>query len=116
MKTTLTTKDIKDAKKRREEIKKLPIEERIKRVVKEYMERMFKLFETCKGVSTDSQIDCPDCGRHRGVECCIERGWMCLWGDCYFTFPKELTPPSPDELRDWYYRQKNEKIIKKFLK
>ncbi len=116
MKTKIIEKDIRDSKKRREERKKLPIEQRIMRVVKEYMERMFKLFETCKGVSTDSRIDCPDCGRHRGVEFRIGRGeWMCLWRDCYFTFPKELTPPSPDELRAWYHRQENEKIIKKFL-
>ena len=115
MKTTITKKDIKDSVKRREEMKKLPIEQRIKRVVKEYMQRILKLVETCKVAITDDQIDCPKCGRYR----CIElrpNGWMCIWKDCYFTFPKELTPPSPDELRAWHYRQENEKTIKKFLK
>lgn len=85
--------------------KKVVTEEEIKEVVKEYIERMFKLFETNTGTSTDMQIDCPRCGSYRGIEF-NEKGWICLWRSCQFRFSKELMPPTPGELRAFFNRKK----------
>lgn len=90
------------------------MEEKIKKVVREYIERVFKLFETRWGVTTDEAIDCPQCGRHRGISL-TQGGWRCHWIDCNFTFPKGLTPPTPRELEVFLYQKELEKRISKFL-
>ena len=89
-------------------------EEEIKRVIKEYIERMFELFKTHHGVTTDSQIDCPQCGRYRGIS--LENGrWRCSWMDCIFTLPEEFIPPTPAELEAFYNWERIKEKIGKFL-
>lgn len=75
----------------------------IKRVIKEYKERVFKSFETRKFSSDDEKIDCPNpkCKSYRSIEF-NKSGWVCLWRICQFRFPKELMPPTPRELRKFF--------------
>lgn len=85
-------------------------EKEIKRVIREYIERVFKSFETHKCSLTDELIDCPACGRLSSIE-----SRTCLWRDCHFRFPDELLPPTPQELRAFFDRKKTEERIDKFL-
>lgn len=110
---------VKEVKERmmKQGLKKEVTEQEIRKVVKEYIERMFKLFRTCKGVTTDEQIDCPKCGKYRGIA--LDRGaWRCLWLDCRYAFPKELTPPTPQQLEKFYRQkeseEKNQWLVKFF--
>jgi len=47
--------------------KKVVSEAEINRVIKEYIKRVFKSLETRKFSCDDEQIDCPQCGRYRGI-------------------------------------------------
>lgn len=86
----------------------------IKRVVKEYIERVFKSLKTHKFSGDDERIDCPGCKSYRGIEL-KENGWICLWRNCPFRFSKELMPPTPGELRAFFNRKKIEERINEFL-
>ncbi len=89
-------------------------EKDIKRVVKEYVERIFKSLETRQFSGDDEMIDCPQCGSYRSIEC-KERGWTCLWENCPFRFPEELMPPTPGQLRGFYQREKIREMVDKCL-
>lgn len=91
---------------------------RIKKVVKEYMERMFNSFKTLHGASTDEFIECPKCGSWQGLQW-YEYGqkvvWRCLTQNCSFILPDEFAPPNPPQLLEFYKRRELETKIKKFI-
>lgn len=66
----------------------------VKRKIADYAKRMKNRYKTKTAVSTDSQIDCPPCGMHRGI--IGDRSWHRTDSAYGFTFPNELEPPSPD--------------------
>lgn len=99
-----------EAKKEAEKIKE------IKRVIREWIERMFKFFETGECVGMHEHIDCPRCLGVREIICWHGIGWKCGRRNCTFTFPRDLTPPSPEELKEDWERKKLEEKIKMFLK
>ena len=94
------------------------MEEKIKLVIREYIERVLKNCETLQGCTTDDNIDCPKCGAHRGI---IWNGhrWACQWSKCGFQLPENLAPPGPEELEEIYRIKQKEKRIREvteFLK
>jgi hypothetical protein len=93
----------------------MEITERIKRFVREWMERMMKIRETKTSGSNDSHIDCPKCRSQLAVQFDSDKGWMCVWRDCHFTFPPGLVPPSPREFEAYLDRKELDKRIEMFL-
>ncbi len=84
----------------------LPELGKIKKVTKEYIERMFKSFRTLSGAILDHYVDCPKCGNHRCLEFISSGIWRCLYTHCRFTFPEDLIPPSPAMLEAcWKYQE-----------
>ena len=77
------------------------MKEKIRLVVKEYIERVLKNCETLQGCTTDYNIDCPKCGGHRTIFWSGGRRgyWNACW-KCRFRFSKDLIPPSPEELKE----------------
>lgn len=79
----------------------MPKEEKVKKVIKEYFERIIKSHITREGATTDRNIDCPNCGCSRAIF--WSGGLRGYWNKCHrceFNFPKELTPPGPEELEE----------------
>ena len=97
------------------EVKK-PSKKEIIRVVKEWMERMRKASETKHFLTSDHDMNCPQCGDFRGISFYHDQGWMCRKRDCSFVFPKELVPPTPDEFEDYLKCREFEEKINMFLK
>jgi hypothetical protein len=94
------------------------MEEKIKQVIKEYVERVLNNLKTLRGCTSDYQIDCPKCGGHRSIVW-NKSYWACGWFDCKFHFPENLTPPSPRELEEIYeakQKEKRRREITNFLK
>lgn len=87
----------------------------IKRVVREYIERMAKQVETGRGHIRDELIDCPQCGSYQSIEyggMVGPGGWQCV--ECFFTFPENLVPPIPENVRVFHkVREKIEMFLKK---
>ncbi len=74
-------------------------QEKLDKVVKEYIERMIKIYKMGYGTSTDYQIDCPQCGRIRAMD--FGGGdWLCLWRDCRYVLPRESYPLGPNGIRE----------------
>jgi len=104
--------------------KKRVSEKEIKKVVREWIERMIDIFKkketATKSISWDvaeERIDCPKCSRDRVVQFDPRRNeWWCLYSNCFFTFSRELTPPGPAELEEYWKRKKLEEKIQMFLK
>jgi hypothetical protein len=85
------------------------LEEKIKQVIKEYLERMIKSHRTRQGVTTDRHIDCPKCKTYRSIF--WSGGRRGYWGKCCscgFEFPKELSPPGPEEIEEFLERKDEE--------
>ncbi len=79
----------------------MPKEEKVKKVIKEYFERIIKSHITREGVTTDKNIDCPNCGCSRAIFWSGgQRGYWNKCHQCGFNFPKELTPSGPEELEE----------------
>ena len=79
----------------------MPNEGKIRKVIKEYFERIIKSHTTREGVTTDKHIDCPKCGCNRAIF--WSGGLRGYWNKCWkcgFEFPKELTPSGPEELEE----------------
>lgn len=94
-------------------IKKRVSEKEIKRVVREWMERMQKAFKTELSESSDYNIDCPKCGNFRGISFYLDRGWMCRRVHCSLEFPKHLMPPSPKDAKTYFaWKEKIEMFLK----
>ena len=87
---------LRPAFKSRSQVPKKVAKAKIEKVVKEYLERMTQKKRV--RTSTDYLIDCPQCDRMRAMEC---RGgiWQCLWRDCHYVLPSELSPPDQHELK-----------------
>lgn len=84
-------------------------EEKIRRVLTEWLERMLRNFRTLRGCSTDAHIDCPGCANLRAISY-QHGGWSCLYR-CGFEFPKHIMPPSPEELeREWKRRREESRV------
>lgn len=89
----------------------------IKKVVREWMGRMIKAhYETRTSCTSDENIDCPECGKSRAVSFYHDKGWMCVYPDCSFTFPEELMPPTPQQFEEYLNHKELERRIEKFLK
>jgi len=90
------------------------MEERIKLVIREYIKRVLENCETLDGCTTDDHIDCPKCGRHRGI---IWNGhrWVCQWSNCGFPIPEFLAPPSPKELEEIYRTKQKERRVREVI-
>lgn len=73
----------------------------IRKVIREYILRMFRSFKNLEGESTDELIQCPSCRRIMGMEC-GPNGWKCIGKDCCYRFPEGMEPPSPRVLRAYY--------------
>ncbi len=87
-------------------------EGKIKKVIKEYFERMIKSHTTREGVTTDRNIDCPNpiCRCTRAIF--WSGGLRGYWNKCHrcgFNFPKELTPPGPEELEEVFEARDKER-------
>ena len=94
-------------------------EEEIIRAGRKYIEQKFRAFATRAaglgqtGGTTDDLIECPKCGGF--IQYRTREGWECLTRRCDFSFPKELTPPSPEELERYYNFERIKKSISMFL-
>lgn len=66
-------------------------QEKLDKAIREYLERMIKIHETKQGISTDDQIDCPQCGRLRAIVF-RDGDWYCLWEGCKYNLPQESCP------------------------
>lgn len=89
--------------------------ENIRRVIREYKKRMLEVFEgRAQAVSTDPQIDCPECGEFRGL---VPNGgnWRCLKRNCRFSFPENLIPPTESKLTEYLLQEKARGKIYSFL-
>ena len=77
-------------------------EAKVRQNVVEYLERMRKRYKTGIAVLADKQIDCPACGKSRGLVCKLyvrnNYRWVCVWLDCNYELPHDFSPPSPEEL------------------
>ena len=94
------------------------MEGKIKLVITEYVKRVLKSCETLQGCATDYYIDCPKCGGHRSITW-NRNYWACGWFGCGFRFPENLTPPSPEELEEFYrikQKEKRKREVTEFLK
>lgn len=79
---------------------------KIELVIRDYVKRMFSLFELNEGCSTDEGIDCPKCGSYRAITWRRD-AWACGYA-CGFTFSAESTPPSPEALEDFWKERKKQ--------
>lgn len=80
--------------------------EKAERVVKEYIERAIRYHTASDGCITDVYIDCPKCGSQRAIM--YEHGrWACLYR-CGFTFPAYIVPPSPEQVKEFLKKRKEE--------
>lgn len=61
-------------------------ERKIKKVVREYIERIFTSLEILQGASNDEYIDCPECGRFRAIEHQGKGFWRCVWERLFICF------------------------------
>jgi len=84
-------------------------EKEIKRVTKDYLRSEINSIK-CKS-SGCTMIECPSCNRRTMEPIPGYSGWRCLNLYCGYMFPKELTPPTPNELRDAYKQEKIEKML-----
>jgi len=93
---------------------------KIKKVIIEYIERMYESFKEwgfCPRELNPPIINCPQRGHQHTIKFDKQRGWRkCDYG---FTFPKNLIPPTPEEL-DNFFKQKEAEarfnMIDKFFK
>ena len=85
--------------------------EKIRLVITEYVKRVLKSCETLQGCATDYYIDCPKCGGHRSITW-NRNYWACGWFGCGFRFPENLTPPSPEELKELCKTRQEERRIR----
>ncbi|HOX21631.1 MAG TPA: hypothetical protein PKZ02_01480 [Candidatus Paceibacterota bacterium] len=85
------------------------------RVVREWMGRMIKIRKTGTSSSGDHNMDCPKCGKFQAVTFYPDEGWMCVWRDCSFTFPREFLPPTPEQFEEYLNRKDLNQHIDKFL-
>jgi|GEM_PF-1568964 len=90
-------------------------ERAIKKVVREWMERMRRAYETRQSGSSDYDIDCPVCGGCRDISYYPDKGWQNTNRDCSFTFPGHLMPPTPDEFRAYLEHEGLQQRIEMFL-
>lgn len=94
------------------------MEKKIRKVVKEYMERTLKICRTLHGCTSDKNIDCPNCETYRGIVCERESTPWPYWrrcSNCDFAFPQELTPPYPGELKELFELKKKEEKRNKII-
>lgn len=87
----------------------------LRRVVKEWMERMITAYMTKGGCSSDQNMDCPNCKRPRAVSFFHGRGWECVYRDCGFTFPEMCQPPTPEEFEEYLKAKELRGRIEDFL-
>ncbi len=87
--------------KKREEWPKVD-QEKLDKVVKEYIKRMIKIHKTGHGITTDYQIDCPQCDRARAMDF-TNRDWHCLWVDCRYILPRESYPFGPNGIKEVFH-------------
>lgn len=80
-----------------------PTRKQMLKAIAEYFAKARRLFEGKDTFvpSGTNEIRCPKCGS-ASPSMVYQRGWRCLWHHCMFTFPKELTPPSPQELAELF--------------
>ena len=89
-----------------------PTTEKMLEVIAEYFAKAQRLFGGKEAFAPRGvdEIRCPKCGSTSpGVV--YQHGWRCLWLHCEFTFPKELTPPSPPELAKLFELEKRLRTI-----
>jgi hypothetical protein len=90
--------------------------EKIKRVVREWMERVRGIHRIGVSSTSDWHIDCPKCDVPRGMDFDHDKKhWRCLWRDCQFTFPRGFEPPSLQEFEAYLDRKALDKRIEMFL-
>jgi hypothetical protein len=83
--------------------------QKVRKAVREYIERMILLIKTHRGASRDAYIDCPQCGNIRSLD--PSNGWRCLWRDCNYVLPPEFIPPTEGELERCYHElMRNKKL------
>ena len=95
------------------------MEEKIKKVVREYILRMREAYETLHSIGNDQHIDCPYCGFVRAMRphCITRQGhvWQCSWDTCRKQLPLEYSPPAQDELERFWDWERFIKETKGFL-
>jgi len=85
-------------------------EKKVKRVIRNYLRSEINSIKCKSGAC--NMIECPSCN-HRVMEPIPD--WKCLNLDCNYRFPEELTPPTPNELRDYYKKKTRERQIENLL-
>ena len=86
--------------------------DRIRKAVQEYIDRVKKLTRSRQGCSTDMQIDCPSCGRYRGMQWYAGE-WRCFSLGCRYAFPPDFVPPSPEALQQIFVAAETQKTIER---
>ena len=90
-----------------------PTRKQMQKAIAEYFAKARHLFEGKDAFvpSGANEISCPKCGSAFPGMIYQQRSWRCLWLNCRFTFPEELTPPGPPELAELFTLAKRLRAI-----